>query len=164
MHLIPLLFTLLTAAATVVAVFHHNATTGDGVYTHYVDENGVEHTLYVGPLAPRGGAIRSVRREDFGVQCQSDVTVNGDDAGAAADSLGSVFGDGFTWFKSISAKSGSAVVYGCDYGHGQTMNSAQLLQYMSDIATECGEDAAGFFRDTNSKTSYGRTNVGIGFC
>lgn len=80
------------------------------------------------------------------------------------NSLAAIFAEGFTWFKSISAKSGSAVIYGCDYGKGQTTTSNSLLVFMTDIATECGADAAGFFRVTATKGSYGRTNVGIGFC
>lgn len=53
MQFITLLFTLLAATAYVLA-FHHNGTAGDGVYTHYFGENGLERTIYVGRIGPRG--------------------------------------------------------------------------------------------------------------
>ena len=68
------------------------------------------------------------------------------------------------WLALCALFLGSAVVYGCDYGHGQTMTSDKLIQYMTDVATECGYDAAGFFRVTSSKCAFGRTNIGVGFC
>ena len=155
----------LFAVVTSALAFQHDDTAPDGVYAHYVDEDGASRTLLVAPLNSRAtNRWSSSKREDDGVQCQSDIQMNGSDAVAAANSLAEVFGNEFTFFKSISAKSGSAVVYGCDYGHGQTMTADKLLQYMTDVATQCGWDSAGYFRVTGSKCAFGRTNVGIGFC
>ena len=165
MQFILFLITLFSVVTTTLAGFQHDDSAKDGVYAHYADEAGVHRSLFVAPLiSSNPSRWLSHKREDDGVQCQSDIQMNPNDAAAAANALAEVFGNEFTFFKSISAKSGSAVVYGCDYGHGQTMTADKILQYMTDVATQCGFDSAGYFRVTGSKCAFGRTNVGIGFC
>lgn len=160
-----LFFTLLSTATFTLAGFQHAADAADGLYTHYTDSDGVDQTAYMSPITrARSSRRRLVQRDDNGPQCQPDITMNVNDANAALMALAGIFGPGYNWTKSISVKSGSAVVYGCDYGKGQTMSSDQLIEFMNDITRECGVDSAGYFRVVKSKCAYGRTNTGIGFC
>lgn len=162
--IVAFIFTVLAIATTSHAFFLHEESAPDGVYTHYIDSNGTAHSVFVAPLSKRAVRRSLAERVDYGVQCQDDVQMNSDDASASTNSLANIFDDGFLFFKTISAKSGSAVTYGCDYGHGQSMTSDQLFEYMTDVATECGSGSAGYFNVPQSKASFGRTNVGIGFC
>lgn len=159
--------TALVASATVaVASFTHAPGTPDGIYAHYTDADGVDHTEWVSPLNTTAPAERRVLqvRAGFGVQCQGDVEVSSNDINNAQNSLGNSFGSGITFHKKISAVSGSAVAYGCDYGNGQFMTSTEYLGYMSAITTNCGSTVAGYYNLPSSKSSYGRTSSSVGFC
>lgn len=103
-------------------------------------------------------------RAGFGVQCQNDVEVDSSDITNAQNALGNSFGGGITFHSKISAVSGDAVAYGCDYGNGQFMTSTEYLGYMSAISTNCGSTSAGYYNIPSSKSSYGRTSSSVGFC
>ena len=160
---------LVVLAATAIPAFaagnfHHDANAPDGIYAHYIGDDGSPTSVLLAGLKPNATHANERRGYPQGVNCQSSILMNAEDLQSADNQLASIFGGGLQFFHIISAKSGSAVAYGCDYGHGQVMSSDEFLGYMLDVSTECGASSAGFYNIPNSKSAYGRTNVGISFC
>lgn len=156
---------LIASASAAIASFTHAPGTPNGVYAHFTDADGVDHTEWIGPVnttAPIEHRVLQVRAP-YGVQCQDDEVSSSDITGAQ-NALANSFNSGLTFHKKISTVFNSAVAYGCDYGNGQFMTSTEYLGYMSAISTNCGSSAAGYYNLPSSKSSYGRTSSALGFC
>lgn len=78
--------------------------------------------------------------------------------------LEAAFGGGRHFTTKISAYSGNAVAFGCDYGNGQTMSSGEYSGYIQVLDAKCGNTFAAYYDLPNAKSSYGRTNSDQDFC
>lgn len=141
----------------------------DGLYTHHVALDGSVHTLYHGEWNRTTSAATATtsaaksKRSPFGVYCQT-LTFQPADGQQAVLGLANTLNANNQFYHSISYSSGTAVAYGCDYGHGQTMSGADTSDYLAMVENQCGNNKQGWFSLPDWKASYGMTVSGSSFC
>ena len=102
---------------------------------------------------------------------QAKSGARGGGSGSASDfaqadqMLANFFGNGNTFKgKDIAYYYGSAVAFGCNYGHGQTDTASKWDSNVNAINQDCGVAGSGWYSYPSSKASYGRTLSSESFC
>ena len=154
-------------------LFRHAEDAKNGLYTHTVGPDGSILTQYHGEHPSLANVtqasvgsdvtVATKQRRGSGVNCQS-LKFTAQDAVVATNELGYKFDSNSQFSSSTSYVYGTAIAYGCDYGNGQRMTSTEFHGYISDIINQCGSGTEGYFNLPSSKSSYGLTNSGDGFC
>ncbi|KAI0138699.1 hypothetical protein F4776DRAFT_663068 [Hypoxylon sp. NC0597] len=142
--------------------FHLPADSPNGAYELSVGESSEATYKHLGD-----DSKDLVARKDYQgqIHCKNQYTLNYDDMGYAEQGFENNFGNGNSFYgKTVSYKYGSAVAYGCNYGHGQTVTGTWLAAQFAAIAQSCGAQSAGWVSYPDWKASYGIDNAGVGFC
>lgn len=165
------LVTLFALAASAAALpsftprgrFTHPTDGPDGVYGHTMDADGTVRTKLIRSITPDELFSGSVfKRGGTGSNCGG-LQLDGDDINAAVSKLAADLGSSRTFYHAISATSGTAVAFGCDYGKGRSTSGAEVSSYNNILNHDCGSKD-GYFNLPSLKASYGRTVAGGGFC
>ena len=139
----------------------------NGWYTHHIALDGSVHTQYHGEvpssIPTTSAADTKSKRAPFGAQCQS-LTFQPADGQAAIQGLANTLDSNNQFYHAISYSSGTAVAYGCDYAHGQSISGADMTSYLTMLTEACGQGKEGYFSLPDWKASYGITTSGDGFC
>lgn len=151
-----------TSQSSPKGIFRIPAGSPDGLYTHTLALDGTVHTQYHGKVN-NTAPIVDAKRDATGVHCNN-PTVSSSDATAAISGLATMFGTQPNFSGSISYSSGTATAFGCDYGHGQTMNGQEFTGFLNGVQSECGNTKTGYFDLPGIKASYGVTTNGLFFC
>ncbi|KAK3385812.1 hypothetical protein B0H63DRAFT_187805 [Podospora didyma] len=180
------LITLLAVAASVTAgaipreagtgTYSHAPDAPNGFYIHSLNAAGEPENIFVGEVLPivnatvnhttAAAALLAARKLYQGqIICKNQYTLNYNDLIAAEQGLENMFANGGSFGgKSVSYKSPSAVAYGCNYGHGQTITGTWLAAQFGNIATACGSSSPGWVAYPDWKAAYGVDGSGVGFC
>jgi hypothetical protein len=99
-----------------------------------------------------------------GTQCGGSYGFSESDYEVALQGMANYFGNGQSFSGKIWYTYGNAVIFGCDYGHGQTFTSSQLYSDLGAVDTACPNGQTGWYDHEPWKSSYGRIVTGQGFC
>ncbi|KAI9646281.1 hypothetical protein NHQ30_005722 [Ciborinia camelliae] len=149
-----------------------NATVGLTIIT--TDENGNEVAQYMGryedglnnisissssatssPTRPSDNSKRRTGKH-VGTKCGKNTGFSTSDYQVALQGLANYFGNGQKFSRKIWYTYGNAVVFGCDYGDGQQVTSAQLYSDLGAVDAACGNAKTGWYDHEPWKASYGR--------
>lgn len=145
--------------------------TADGLYLVDLNDDGTSHYKLISPASAKdkrsdlsSSADTLVSRAATGAYC-SNHGINASDLNNAQNAFISMCGDGY-WFSSraIALVRGSAIVYGCNYGNGQTCHAGDVASFLGSIDSKCGKAAAGWYSKNEWKASYGRETNPAGYC
>ncbi|KAH0557056.1 hypothetical protein GP486_005158 [Trichoglossum hirsutum] len=164
----------LAARATAGGTYSLPEDAPDGIYKHYIDNNGDPTYEKINiPASTSASKPRSVPdnlsqsanfRRDVDVSCNN-FLVGGNDLFLAEDELARFFGSGTHFDKQHSSKQGSVIAFACDYGkNGQQYTDQQFRADMGAVDSVCGPQGAGWNSHKDSRSSYGRTQSSEPFC